>query len=168
MSPLREILQITKHVILLIWCITTGNHALADAMDMAQEKVKEFSGICFFDIESESINVDDIITDGAITIIEIGNINKISAYIVNPNSIICGDENLGMCGSRGCPMAIFAENASYSYTGWQPIPINYGTQTLLLMPHSGWMCGGEHNGSPCFSVIAWDELNKTFNLVQSR
>lgn len=168
MSRLTEIQRFTRHIFLVFFCISTENYALADALGAAQEKVKEFSGICFFDIANEEINIEDITIEGAIATVEIGGSHKTTAYIVDPASILCGDINLGMCGSRGCPITIFAENTSYSYTGWRPTPINHGAQTLLLLPHSGWVCAGEFNGSPCFSVIAWDQANRTFTSARTR
>lgn len=168
MSRLTKTLRFTRHIFLVFCCISTAKYALADALGAAQERVKEFSGVCFFDIANEEINIEDIIIEGAITTVEIGGIHKTTAYIVDPASIICGDVNLGMCGSRGCPITIFAENTSYSYTGWQPTPINHGTQTLLLLPHSGWVCGREFNVSPCFSVIAWDQETRTFTSARTR
>lgn len=86
-----------------------------------------------------------------------------TVVVVDTSGLMCGKKTLGFCGSGGCELALLLDEKIYIERGWSPVNIQYNGHYLILIPLSGGMCGDVPNGSPCFKVLAWDELERKLN-----
>lgn len=86
-----------------------------------------------------------------------------TVVVVDTSGLMCGKKPLGFCGSGGCQLVLLIDDKMYIERGWSPVNIQYNGHYLILIPLSGGMCGNISNGSPCFKVLAWDELEQELN-----
>lgn len=90
--------------------------------------------------------------------VQFGPNDGITAYVVNPETLSCGGRNVGICGSRGCPLKVHVEGVTHEMVGWSVAPMRVEFQSLLLVQQSGWMCGDDlPNIHECWALWEWDE-----------
>lgn len=151
--------------VFIFWVIVLtfmAQMANADAYSSAQRALENLKKNCYPDINAESLVVPQISIEAVFTKVLIGNNESTEAFIVNPESLTCGGESAGLCGSRGCDIEIFAGTERFSYIGWQPQVLSIDNSNFLLLPHQGWVCGQGPNSDPCFSVLFWSDFEKKF------
>jgi hypothetical protein len=134
----------------------------ADAFSAAQKALEAVKENCYPDINAESLKIPEISTDGVLSSISIGVNGATNAYVINPQYLMCGDKVAELCGSRGCPISIFAGEQSFEYVGWQSANVMYGNTVLMLLLQQGWACGHLANGETCYSILSWDDQVENF------
>jgi hypothetical protein len=133
-----------------------------DAFTAAQQHLEAVKSSCYPNVDVESLIVPEFSMDGVLSEISIGLRGNTTAYVINPQNLVCGEENAGLCGFRGCSISIFAGEYKFLYTGWRPEIVSYRGNNLILLPQSGWACHRSRNTSPCFSIVSWDDTKETF------
>lgn len=83
-----------------------------------------------------------------------------TVIVVDTSGLMCGQKPLGFCGSGGCEVNLVVDGKIHIERGWSPVNIQYNGHHLILVPLSGGMCGDVPNISPCFKVLAWDEIER--------
>lgn len=134
----------------------------ADALSAAQRKLEEVIETCYPGVDAESLAVPEISIGGVFSTLSIGLNGRTTAYVINPQYLLCGGKTAGLCGTRGCDISIFAGEHRFLYTGWQPENLIYRENNLILLIQSGWACGMQINASRCFSILAWDDIVNNF------
>jgi hypothetical protein len=134
----------------------------ADAFAAAHQELESVKSSCYPDVDAESVVAPEIFVSGVLSEIFVGLNGKTTAYVINPQYLVCGGKSAGLCGTRGCNISIFAGQDKFVYTGWHPEIVIYGNSNLVLLPQSGWACGMLVNSSPCFSVLSWDDVVQKF------
>lgn len=105
------------------------------------------------DIDDEyTIDAEDLYS------VQFGPRNAIIAYVVDPGTLSCGGQNVGICGSRGCPLKVYVEGVTYEMVGWSISSIRVELQSLLMVQQAGWMCGDDLvNSNECWALWEWSE-----------
>ena len=128
----------------------------------------DYENVCNFTVDDKNqppaLNLED-----AFSYLTLGGEQEITATVFNPMFAKCGDRDAQLCGTRGCDIIIEVEQKLYQFTGWTPTAIKVNGEAMLLVPHSGWMCGDAlPNGAPCYTIAAWDEYAQKLNYTSSR
>lgn len=88
--------------------------------------------------------------------VQFGPNNAVTAYVVNPATLSCGGQNVGICGSRGCPLKVYVEGVTHEMVGWSVVPIQVELQSLLMERQAGRMCGDDlANINECWALWEW-------------
>jgi len=127
-----------------------------------------YENVCYFTIDDKNkppeLNLDD-----AFSYLTLGGEQEITATVFNPMFAKCGDRDAQLCGTRGCDIIIEVGQKSYQFTGWTPTAIKVNGEAMLLVPHSGWMCGDAlPNNAPCYTIAAWDDYAQKLNYTTLR
>jgi hypothetical protein len=133
-----------------------------DAFTAAQQHLEAVKSSCYRNVDEESLIVPEVSMDGVLSELSIGLRGNTTAYVINPQNLVCDEENAGLCGFEGCSISIFAGEYKFLYTGWRPEIVIYRGNNLILLPQSGWACHTSRNTSPCFSIVSWDDTKETF------
>jgi hypothetical protein len=133
-----------------------------------QSKQEKFENICeYFDEHSE--NNLELHLDDAFTYLTLSAEHDITATVFNPLFVKCGERDAELCGTRGCDIVIEVKGKLYNFTGWTPEVITIDNEAMLLVPHSGWMCGATlPNSAPCYTLAVWDSEALQLNYTTPR
>ena len=131
------------------FCFSVGM-AQAD-QDIFNVLLSQYQTGC--DIDDEyTIDPEDLYS------VQFGPNDTITAYVVDPGTLSCGGQNVGICGSRGCPLKVYVEGVTHEMVGWSVVPIRVELQSLLMVRQSGWMCGDDLvNSNECWALWEWSE-----------
>lgn len=161
-QPMQFFVETRRTLLLSIVLILVAQISNADAFIAAQKELETLKSNCYPDIDTESVAAPEISIEGVLSEILIGHKGNTTAYVINPQNLVCDGKSAGLCGTRGCEISIFAEDYKFVYTGWQPEIVIYEDIHLILLTQSGWACGTQVNAVPCFSVVSWDDDGKGF------
>lgn len=145
-----------KFLTILVFAVTATAVAAMDETTLSL--LDQYQQICKDDYNSEL----QISEDAVYELLAGRELTK-TVVVVDTSGLMCGKKPLGFCGSGGCELALLIDDKMYIERGWSPVNIQYNGHYLILIPLSGGMCGNISNGSPCFKVLAWDELEQELN-----
>lgn len=141
--------------LILIINLTVAATAAADTEQITNSILDQYSQICRDDYDSELK-----VSEDAFYNLLAGREFIETAVVVDTSRLVCGQRPLGFCGSGGCEVNILVDGKIHIERGWSPVNIQYNGHHLILVPLSGSMCGDVPNISPCFKVLAWDEIER--------
>ena len=152
-------------VVILLLGIPSSPIAQTTLLDDIQEK---YHDICeFFEEHSDSSTQLNLIN--AFSSLKLKGEHDITATVFNPLFVKCGERDAELCGTRGCDIVIEVNGKLYNFTGWTPEVITINNEAMLLVPHSGWMCGETlPNSAPCYTLAVWDSEALQLNYTTPR
>jgi hypothetical protein len=99
--------------------------------------------------------------------VEFGESNFVQAYVINPESLSCGGRNVGLCGTRGCPLKIFIEGQTYDMLGWRVFATQVELKSLLVLEQAGKACEDNYpNPVQCYALWEWNEEDRELSFLR--
>ena len=105
-----------------------------------------------------ALEADIQIADGGAYTVHFGANNTITAYVVTPQTLTCDNQNVGLCGTRGCELKVYVDGQTYNMVGWEVSALQVEQQSLLLVHQNGRACNFDFpNSTQCYALWEWDE-----------
>jgi hypothetical protein len=140
---------------LTFFAFTVAATAAAETEQSTSSILDQYRTIC-----KDDYNGELRVSEDAIYNLLAGRDSIETVVVIDTSGLMCGQRPIGLCGSGGCEVNLLVDGTIYTERGWSPINIQFNGHYLILIPLSGGMCGDVSNRSPCFKVLAWDELER--------
>jgi hypothetical protein len=122
--------------------------------------ISQYDTACDFD-------EDYVIDDQDRYIVDFGESNSVQAYVINPESLSCTSRNVGLCGTRGCPLKIYIEGQTYNMVGWRVFAMQVELKSLLVLEKAGNACDDNFpNHVQCYELWEWNGEDRKLRFLR--